>query len=162
MVERHRPSDVSEAQQQLFERILGYQIDSTRLSGIEKDLERPLPEEKPIEEEQSLGDYRIVREIGRGGMGTVFEAVQESLGRRVALKVLPGTFALDPKRLERFRREARATARIHHPNIVPVYEVGEAEGNHYYAMEYIDGSSLEEFLNEASKESKGDKKRFSD
>ena len=68
-------------------------------------------------------------------MGTVFEAVQESLGRRVALKVLPGTFALDARRLERFYREARATARIHHPNIVPVYEVGETAGTHFYAME---------------------------
>jgi serine/threonine protein kinase len=66
----------------------------------------------------------------------------------VALKVLPGTFALDPKRVERFRREARATARIHHPSIVPVYEVGEAEGNHFYAMELIDGASLDRVLAE--------------
>ncbi len=82
-------------------------------------------------------------------MGVVVEAVQESLGRRVALKLLPGSFALDPKRLERFRREARATARIHHPNIVPVYEVGEFEGNHYYAMEYIDGPSLDDMIKNA-------------
>ena len=70
-------------------------------------------------------------------MEVVYEAVQESLGRRVALKVLPGSLALDPRRLERFRREARAAARIHHPNIIPVYEVGEAGGTHFYAMERI-------------------------
>lgn len=157
--ERHRPSGVGEAQQQLFERILGYRVDSTRLSHIGEDLAKPLSEEKPLEEEQRLGDYRIVREIGRGGMGTVFEAIQESLGRRVALKVLPGTFALDPKRLERFRREARATARIHHPNIVPVYEVGEAEGNHYYAMEYIDGPPLDRVLDDARRHSVGKEPR---
>jgi len=76
-------------------------------------------------------------------MGAVFEAIQTSLDRRVALKVLPGTFALEPKRIERFLREARATARIHHPSIVPVYEVGEAAGTHFYAMEFVDGPSLE-------------------
>ncbi len=82
-------------------------------------------------------------------MGMVFEAVQESLGRRVALKVLPGDFALDPKRVERFRREARATARIHHPSIVPVYEVGEAEGTHFYAMEFLEGRSLDQLIEAA-------------
>ncbi|MBI4584740.1 MAG: hypothetical protein HY717_12060 [Planctomycetes bacterium] len=69
-------------------------------------------------------------------MGAVFEAIQDSLGRRVALKILPGTFALDPRRVERFHREARATARIHHPNVVPVFEVGEIDGNHYYTSSW--------------------------
>ena len=72
-----------------------------------------------------IGDYQVVREIGRGGMGVVYEAEQVSLGRRVALKVLPQQIAHDPKALERFRREAKAAARLHHTNIVPVFEVGQ-------------------------------------
>src|SRR5262249_4393367 len=71
-----------------------------------------------------LGDYRIVSEIGRGGMGIVYEAVQISLGRRVALKVLPFAAALDPKQLQRFKNESHAAAQLHHTNIVPVFAVG--------------------------------------
>ena len=96
-----------------------------------------------------LGDFRIVREIGRGGMGVVFEAVQQSLGRHVALKVLPPEFCSRPNFLERFRREARSAARLHHTNIVPVFGVGEHEGHHYYAMQFIRGQSLESVLVEA-------------
>jgi eukaryotic-like serine/threonine-protein kinase len=80
---------------------------------------------------ERLGDYRILREIGRGGMGVVYEAEQESLGRHVALKVLPGHALLDPRQLARFHREARAAARLHHTNIVPVFGVGEQDGLHY-------------------------------
>src|SRR5262249_9608128 len=83
---------------------------------------------------QQLGEYRILREVGRGGMGVVYEAVQESLGRHVALKVLPFNSLISSVHLERFRREARAAARLHHTNIVPVYGVGEENGLHYYAM----------------------------
>src|SRR5262249_24496908 len=79
-----------------------------------------------------LGDYRILREVGRGGMGIVYEAEQESLGRRVALKVLAPQGLRHPKHLLRFHREARAAARLHHTNIVPVFGVGESEGRHYY------------------------------
>src|SRR5262245_20632930 len=71
-----------------------------------------------------LGDYRILREVGRGGMGIVFEAEQESLGRHVALKVLPSAATLDSRNLRRFQREARSAARLHHTNIVPVFGVG--------------------------------------
>ncbi|HLJ91701.1 MAG TPA: hypothetical protein VKU02_00775 [Gemmataceae bacterium] len=81
---------------------------------------------------EHLGDYRILREVGRGGMGIVYEAVQESLGRHVALKILPFHQLMNPIHLERFRREARAAAQLHHTNIVPVFGIGEAEGVHYY------------------------------
>lgn len=94
----------------------------------------------------AIGEYRILRKLGRGGMGVVFLAVQESLAREVALKVLPTTLNLDENFLERFRREATVAAGLAHPNIVPVYGVGVAEGRHYYAMRYIDGFSLDELL----------------
>ncbi len=90
-----------------------------------------------------LGDFRIVREIGRGGMGIVYEAVQLSLARRVALKVLPFAATFDAKHLQRFRQEAQAAAQLHHSNIVPVYAVGCERGIHFYAMQLIDGQSLD-------------------
>jgi tetratricopeptide (TPR) repeat protein/tRNA A-37 threonylcarbamoyl transferase component Bud32 len=89
-----------------------------------------------------LGDFRIVAEVGRGGMGVVYEAEQVSLRRRVALKVLPFAGVLDPKHLQRFRNEAQAAAHLHHTNIVPVYSVGSERGVHYYAMQFIEGESL--------------------
>ena len=97
---------------------------------------------------RQLGEYRILREVGRGGMGVVYEAMQESLGRHVALKVLPDRNWKNPVHVERFRREARAAARLHHTNIVPVFGVGEADGVHYYAMQYIHGQSLDNVLDE--------------
>ncbi|AWM40990.1 Serine/threonine-protein kinase PknB [Gemmata obscuriglobus] len=89
-----------------------------------------------------LGDFRIVRELGRGGMGVVFEAVQESLGRPVALKVLARHAQLDRTRRERFVREAQAAAKLHHTNIVPVFGVGEQDGLPYYVMQLIPGCGL--------------------
>jgi len=89
-----------------------------------------------------FGDFRIVRELGRGGMGVVFEAVQESLGRPVALKVLATHAQLNPTRRERFIREAQAAARLHHTNIVPVFGVGEQDGLPYYVMQLIRGEGL--------------------
>src|SRR5207253_402233 len=79
---------------------------------------------------------------GRGGMGIVYEAVQLSLGRRVAVKVLPFAATLDAKHLQRFRNEAQAAAQLHHTNIVPVYFVGSERGVHFYAMQLIEGHSL--------------------
>ena len=95
---------------------------------------------------ERLGDYRILREVGRGGMGVVYEAEQESLGRHVALKVLPSSALLNPTYLARFRREAQAAGRLHHTNIVPVFGVGECDGVHYYAMQFIQGEGLDKVL----------------
>ncbi|MFO0815771.1 MAG: WD40 repeat domain-containing serine/threonine-protein kinase [Gemmatales bacterium] len=97
---------------------------------------------------ERLGDFRLLREVGRGGMGVVYEAEQISLGRHVALKVLPAQGMLNPTHLERFRREAKAAARLHHTNIVPVFGVGESDGVHYYAMQFIRGEGLDTILDE--------------
>jgi WD40 repeat protein/serine/threonine protein kinase len=97
---------------------------------------------------KEIGDYRILREIGRGGMGVVYEAEQISLGRRVALKVLTRQVSSDRMVLERFRREARAAARLHHTNIVPVYEVGRDGDVSFYAMQLIQGQGLEQVIDE--------------
>ncbi len=90
-----------------------------------------------------IGDFEIVREIGRGGMGIVYEAIQLSLGRHVALKTLPFAAGFDPKYLQRFRQEAQAAAQLHHANIVPVYAVGCERGVNFFAMQLIDGQSLD-------------------
>jgi WD40 repeat protein/serine/threonine protein kinase/tetratricopeptide (TPR) repeat protein len=97
---------------------------------------------------KQIGDYRILREVGRGGMGVVYEAEQESLGRRVALKVLPAHALMDNKQIRRFEREAKAAARLHHTNIVPVFGVGHEVGAHYYVMQFIQGLGLEAVLEE--------------
>jgi serine/threonine protein kinase/WD40 repeat protein len=97
---------------------------------------------------ERLGDYRILREVGHGGMGVVYEAEQESLGRHVAVKVLAWHGLLNPTQLERFRREAKAAACLHHTNIVPVFGVGEDQGVHYYAMQFIQGQSLDKVLDD--------------
>src|SRR5689334_22901128 len=89
-----------------------------------------------------LGDFRLIREIGRGGMGVVYEAEQISLRRRVALKVLPFAAGVDARQLQRFRNEAEAAAHLHHSHIVPVFAVGSERGVHYYAMQFIEGQSL--------------------
>ena len=91
---------------------------------------------------EQLGEFRILRLIGRGGMGVVFEAIQEPLGRHVALKVLSRASSTEPDAVERFRREARTAASLHHTNIVPVFAVGEHEGIPFYAMQFIDGQPL--------------------
>jgi serine/threonine protein kinase/WD40 repeat protein/tetratricopeptide (TPR) repeat protein len=95
-----------------------------------------------------LGDYQILREVGRGGMGVVYEAQQLSLGRHVAIKVLPSHALLDPRHLGRFQREARSAAKLHHTNIVPVFGVGEHDGLHYYVMQFIKGLGLDVVLDE--------------
>jgi serine/threonine protein kinase/Flp pilus assembly protein TadD len=96
----------------------------------------------------SLGDFLMIREIGRGGMGVVYEAEQISLRRRVALKVLPFASTLDPKQLQRFKNEAEAAAHLHHQNIVPVFATGCERGVHYYAMQFIEGHTLAQVIAE--------------
>ncbi|MCI0639578.1 MAG: protein kinase [Gemmataceae bacterium] len=96
---------------------------------------------------RQLGDFRIIRQIGRGGMGVVYEAEQISLGRHVALKVLSPQVR-DAKHRRRFEREAKAAAKLHHTNIVPVFGVGEQDGQPYYVMQFIQGLGLDAVLNE--------------
>ena len=98
-----------------------------------------------------LGDFEIVREIGRGGMGIVYEAHQRSVDRRVALKLLPASEWLDPQRIERFGAEARAAAALHHTNIVPVFSQGHEQGVHFLAMQFIDGISLDQLDDRATR-----------
>ena len=118
------------------------------------DLERNLASDEPLEfigcepVRQTLGDYRILREIGRGGMGIVYEAEQISLGRRIALKVLPFAATVTPQQLQRFKNEARAAATLKHPHIVGVHSVGVERGVHYYAMELVEGRSLAQVMAE--------------
>ncbi|MHB9078478.1 MAG: WD40 repeat domain-containing serine/threonine protein kinase [Pirellulaceae bacterium] len=95
---------------------------------------------------EALGDFRLVREIGRGGMGVVYEAQQLSLRRSVALKVLPFASVLDSVQLRRFQKEAQAAAMLHHPQIVPVFGVGCDRGVHYYAMQLINGPTLADVI----------------
>lgn len=119
LIERARPDEY------------GHGSVAEQISSLEK-----LPEK--------LDDFRILREIGRGGMGVVYEAIQESLGRHVALKVLPRQILSNDAQAQRFQREARAAARLNHPNIVPVFGVGETDGIHYYAMQFIRGLGLDQ------------------
>ena len=100
---------------------------------------------------RTLGGYRITDRLGGGGMGVVYEAEQLSLDRRVAVKVLRPEMTRDPQFVERFRREARATARLKHPCIVQIYDVGEQENVYFYSMELVEGVSLSQLLREQGK-----------
>lgn len=119
---------------------LGDLSESDSVFGIQaKD---PLPEK--------VGDYRVIREIGRGGMGVVYEAEHAALGRHVALKVLPRRFSNDQRALSRFRREGQMIAKLHHTNIVPLYEADEDDGVAYLAMQLINGNSLDHLIHDLS------------
>lgn len=113
-------------------------------------IETAVPIPKPVPKSAlmgtTIGDYRLVREIGRGGMGVVYEALHETLQRTVALKVLPAGHEFDQNRISRFAREARAIARLHHEHIVEVYGAGEVDGTHFIAMQFISGESLDRLL----------------
>src|SRR5262245_26461360 len=102
----------------------------------------------PAKMPEDFGDFHFLREVGHGGMGVVYEAEQVSLGRRVALKVLTKKMLLDARHKRRFEREARAAAKLHHTNIVPVFGVGEADGVPYYVMQFIQGQGLDKVVEE--------------
>jgi serine/threonine-protein kinase len=107
--------------------------------GIESGGERDSQRDNTVSRAgRTYGDFRIIREIGRGGMGIVYEAEQVELGRRVALKVLPLAASLDPRALQRFRLEAQVAGWLQHPRIVPVIGVGSVDDVPYYAMQYIE------------------------
>ncbi|NJM08568.1 serine/threonine protein kinase, partial [Candidatus Gracilibacteria bacterium] len=93
-----------------------------------------------------LGRFTIIEELGRGGMAVVYKAVQSDLDRVVALKVLPLELSRDSSYIARFRHEARSAARLEHPHIVPIYEIGEADGAHFIAMKFIPGQTLKEVI----------------
>ena len=118
------------------------------------DLNRLVVGDTPTSEiaGKQLGDYRLIRELGRGGMGIVYLAQQLSLDRMVAVKLLPFASLLEPKYIERFKNEARAAAQLEHPNIVPVYSIGLDDGIHYYAMRYITGQSLDQVISKTRHE----------
>src|ERR1700722_16326577 len=101
--------------------------------------------QKPVELPEKFGRYRILKLLGKGGMGAVYLARDEDLGRDVALKVPQLDFEETPQALERFYQEARAAAAFRHPNICPVFEVGEIDGVHYLTMAFIDGKPLTQF-----------------
>ena len=116
-------------------------LDTTAMHALEEtDEGRSVP--------KSIGDFEILGELGRGGMGIVYEARQKSLKRKVALKVLSSGLGLSSKAILRFRREAEAAGKLHHTNIVPIYTTGEDKGIHFYAMELIEGPSLDQVIKE--------------
>jgi tetratricopeptide (TPR) repeat protein len=152
-----RPSlrDYTERHPELAEEIRDLFPALVQIEQVEGDLREPggrkaaaEPAPGPLPPPRRVGDFEIIREIGRGGMGVVYEAEQVSLGRRVALKVLARNPSGDPSTLERFRREARAAARLHHTHIVPVFEVGQEGEIFYYAMQYIQGHGLDQVVAE--------------
>lgn len=129
-----------------LEEVLAECFDGIELAHSAGQALRPPPPPQSEQPVEPLGDFKIMREVGRGGMGVVYEAIQMSLGRRVALKVLPFASALDAKQLQRFKTEAHAAAQLHHTNIVPVYAVGCERGVHFYAMQLIEGRPMDEVI----------------
>ncbi len=110
----------------------------------------------PTPPRRSIGDYRIIRELGRGGMGIVYLAEHEALGREVAIKVLPESAQFDQRRVQRFQLEAKASGKLHHANIVPVFDVGRDNEVSFLVMQYIEGVSLDHVLRRMRNESQPD------
>jgi serine/threonine protein kinase/Tfp pilus assembly protein PilF len=138
-----RHADIAPALAECLDGLEFIQAAGTRMQTAAAELAPASPEPG-----LPLGDFRILRETGRGGMGVVYEAVQLSLGRRVALKVLPFASTLDDRQLQRFKNEAQAAAGLHHTNIVPVYATGCERGVHFYAMQFIEGQPLADVIEE--------------
>jgi serine/threonine protein kinase/Tfp pilus assembly protein PilF len=130
----------------------------TDLQGVSAGFSNSTDEADAPEDESSgqkrLGDFILGAEIGRGGMGVVYEARQISLARGVAIKVLPFAAVLDSKQIARFKNEAQAAAQLHHPNIVPVFAVGAERGVHYYAMQLIDGQPLDRAIRDLRRQAR--------
>lgn len=97
-----------------------------------------------IQPGQMLGPYRIINQIGKGGMATVYKAYQASVDRYVAIKVLPSQLAESPEFARRFQQEARIIAKLEHPHILPVFDYGESDGIAYFVMRYLDAGTLKE------------------
>src|SRR5512147_337824 len=91
---------------------------------------------------ETVGPYRLLEQLGQGGMETVFKAYHAALDRYVAIKALHPAFTAEPNFLERFQREARVVAKLEHPNIVPIYDFSEHEGRPYLVMKFIEGETL--------------------
>ncbi|MCD0459200.1 serine/threonine-protein kinase [Roseiconus lacunae] len=118
-------------------------MESVKENRVHESTHRPV--QLKVDRLEQIGDYRIIREIGRGGMAIVFEAEQQSLHRRVALKVFPAQAFEDTDHLVRFEREAKMVAGLYHHNIVPVYGTGVQDGLHYFVMQLIEGQTLDQF-----------------
>ena len=146
----HIPDEqaIMRANPDLHEYLLPHFSSLRMMQGLKRISDDDQPHATVDDTPRELGDYVLQREIARGGMGIVFEATNKTLHRKVALKVLPFAAVLNQKQIDRFRNEAQAAARLHHPNIVPIYAVGVDRGVHYYAMQFIEGRSLSEALDE--------------
>src|SRR5947209_8334303 len=125
-------------------------VEMEQVKADREDLSAPQPT-GTLPALERLGDYRIIREVGHGGMGVVYEAEQESLGRHVALKVLLKQRVVDARTRQRFEREAKAAAKLHHTNIVPVFGTGEHDGTLYYVMQFIQGTGLDVVIAELAR-----------
>ena len=115
--------------------------------------ERPIAEEtdelqRPESSALHIGRYKLIKKIGAGGMGDIYLGEDERLNRKVALKLLPALFTQDPDRVRRFELEAKAASALNHPNIITIYEIGEADGSHYIVTEYIQGKTLRQLIAE--------------
>ncbi|MFN5078164.1 MAG: protein kinase domain-containing protein, partial [Planctomyces sp.] len=130
----------------LLRAVLSTVLATERVSGQQSAAANCTLTDGALKMPQTAGDFQLLREIGRGGMGVVYEALQKSLKRRVALQVVNQLIAGSEKQLRRFRREAESAARLHHSNIVPVYGFGEDQGLQFYAMQLIEGATLSEVL----------------
>jgi serine/threonine protein kinase len=148
------PAELLARHPEMADRLRGY------LSGLALFQQAALPPPPPsllpmfgtMPNGMILGDFRLLREIGRGGMGIVYEAEQTSLGRRVAVKLLPLSASINDKQIARFKHEAQAAAQIDHPHIVPVFAIGQENLIHYFAMQLISGQSLAELVTDLREE----------
>src|SRR5207244_13373625 len=105
-------------------------------------------QESTYEPGRQIGNYKIVGWLGEGGMGKVYLAEDTKLKRKVALKLLPPHFTMNPDRVRRFEREARAASALNHPNIVTIYEIGQSNSAHFIATEFVDGKTVRQLINE--------------